>query len=267
MNYTGEILEKKKADLLKVLKELDGKGFLSGSSGNVSIKIDDNSYLITPSGIPVFILKEDDFLVVDANGNKINNAGNSLKASSELPMHLLCYKKRPGVNAVIHSHAPNASAFAISGKGLDMCVMPEIIMVLGRIPLVPYTTPTTMELAEQVSDYIKNDYRALLLENHGVLVTGSDVFDACNNLTIVETYAETYLKAISIGNVNALSSSQVKELDELKKRLSFETTNITCSLNHQENPGGGKIETVDASINELVKIITENIIREISKKS
>jgi L-fuculose-phosphate aldolase len=250
-----------------VLKELDSKGFLSGSSGNVSIKIDDNNYLITPSGIPVFILRENDFLVVDSNGNKISGPGNSLKASSELPMHLLCYKKKQGISAIIHSHTPNASAFAISGKSLDMCVMPEIIMVLGRIPLVPYKTPTTIELAEKVSDYIKNDYRALLLQNHGLLVTGSDIFDACNNLTIVETYAETYLKALSIGNVSPLSANQVGELDELKKKLSFETTNITCSLDYRENPVKNITETADTDINKLVKMITENIIREISKRS
>ena len=257
-------ISKKRSDLFKVVRELDSKGFMCGSSGNISIKIDDNRYLITPSGIPVFILKEDDFLVIDSVGNTIDNRRDDLKPSSEVNMHLFCYKKRADIQSIIHSHAPSASAFAISGKSLDLCTMPEIIMVFGRIPLVPYVTPATRDLAELVSDYIQKDYRALLLENHGVLVTGKDVFDACNNLTIVETYAKTYLNALLIGNVNTLSENQVAALNELKKGLSFETTNITCGLNHPEKSGIKTKETKESSIVELADLIADIIRKEIS---
>jgi len=259
------ILEKKRSDLLKVVRELDSKGFMCGSSGNISIKIDDDKYLITPSGIPVFILKEDDILLIDSSGNTIDNRIDGLKASSEVLMHLQCYKKKSGINSVIHSHAPSASAFAISGKSLDLCVMPEIIMVLGQIPLVPYMTPATGDLAGLVSDYIQRDHRAVLLENHGVLVTGKDVFDACNNLTLVETYAKTYINALSLGNVNTLSGNQVERLNELKKGLSFETTSITCSLEPSKEPGAKTNEEQDININELADMITGIIRKEILK--
>jgi L-fuculose-phosphate aldolase len=254
-------IDKKKSDLLKVVRELDSKGFMCGSSGNISIKINDDNYLITPSGIPVFILKEEDILLIDSEGSPINNRSDGLKASSEALMHLLCYKKRADIRSVIHSHAPSASAFAISGKGLDLCVMPEIIMVLGQIPLVPYMTPATGDLAGIVSDYIQNDHRAVLLENHGVLVTGKDVFDACNNLTLVETYAKTYINALSIGKVNTLSGNQVERLNELKKGLSFETSSITCNLEPSNDPDSKAREPKDCSIKELANIIT-NVIRE-----
>lgn len=264
MDNESNIINKKRADLLKVVRELDSKGYMCGSSGNISIKIDDNRYLITPSGIPVFILKEDDFLLIDSDGNTINNSSNGLKPSSEVLMHLLCYKKRADIQSVIHSHAPSASAFAISGKSLDLCIMPEIVMVFGRIPLVPYMTPATMDLAGIVSDYVQKDYRALLLENHGVLVTGKDVFDACNNLTIVETYAKTYLNALLIGSVNTLSGNQIAELDELKKRLSFETTSITCGLNHPEKSDIKIREVKESNIRELADLIADIIRKEIS---
>jgi L-fuculose-phosphate aldolase len=266
MEYDSDIINKKRSDLLKVVRELDSKGFMCGSSGNVSIKIDDDRYLITPSGIPVFILKEEDILLIDSGGNSINNRNDGLKASSEALMHLLCYKKRADIRSVIHSHAPSASAFAISGKSLDLCVMPEIIMVLGAIPLVPYMTPATGDLAGIVSDYIQKDHRAVLLENHGVLVTGKDVFDACNNLTLVETYAKTYLNALLIGNVNTLSGIQVERLNELKKGLSFETSNITCSLGPLKETGAKADKAESKSINELADMITDVIRKEILKK-
>lgn len=95
MDNESGIIEKKRSDLFKVVRELDNKGFMCGSSGNISIKIDDNTYLITPSGIPVFILKEEDILLIDSDGNTINTECDGLRASSEVLMHLLCYKKRP----------------------------------------------------------------------------------------------------------------------------------------------------------------------------
>jgi L-fuculose-phosphate aldolase len=266
MEYESDIINKKRSDLLKVVRELDSKGFMCGSSGNVSIKIDDDRYLITPSGIPVFILKEEDILLIDSEGSPIKTRNDGLKASSEALMHLLCYKKRADIRSVIHSHAPSASAFAISGKSLDLCVMPEIIMVLGAIPLVPYMTPATGDLAGIVSDYIQKDHRAVLLENHGVLVTGKDVFDACNNLTLVETYAKTYLNALLIGNVNTLSGIQVERLNELKKGLSFETSNITCSLGPLKETGAKADKAESKSIKELADMITDVIRKEIFKK-
>jgi L-fuculose-phosphate aldolase len=265
MDNEFDSIEKKKSDLFKVVRELDSKGFMCGSSGNISIKIDDNRYLITPSGIPVFILKEEDILMIDSEGNSINKRNDGLKASSEVLMHLLCYKKKENIRSVIHSHAPSASAFAISGKSLDLCVMPEIIMVLGQIPLVPYMTPATGDLAGIVSDYIQKGHRAVLLENHGVLVTGNDVFDACNNLTLVETYAKTYINALSIGSVNTLSGNQVERLNELKRGLSFETTNVTCNLEHEKEYGSKTGGTQNKRVKELADMITEAIRKEILK--
>lgn len=265
MNHIDDVVVKNKMDLLMVIKELDNKGYMSGSSGNISIKIDENRYLITPSGIPIFMLKDEHFLLIDSNGKIINSNNDDLKPSSEVLMHLFCYKKKKNIRAIIHSHAPNASAFAITGKSLDMCIMPEIIMVLGQIPLVPYKTPTTEKLAEIVSEYIENNYKALLLENHGVIVTGEDIFDACNNLSIVENYAKTYINALTIGNIKTLSKNEVDQLDELKKKLNFATTEITCSLNYQEDLSIEKNDTESKTNAELVDLISKVIYKEISK--
>lgn len=262
MEHQNEFLDKKRNDLMAVVKELDSKGMLCGSSGNISIKIDDNKYLITPSGVPVFILKQEDIVLIDSAGRTIDNRSDGLRASSEVLMHLLSYKKRPDIQSVIHSHAPCASAFAISGKSLDQCIMPEIIMVLGQIPLVPYMTPATGDLAGIVSDYVQRGHKALLLENHGVLVTGKDVFDACNNLTLTETYARTYLNSLLLGNVNTLSGNQVERLNELKKGLSFETTNITCNLDRPSSSGSEmKILQAD-NISSLAGLIADIIRKE-----
>jgi L-fuculose-phosphate aldolase len=264
MENDKNCIDKKRSDLLTVIRELDSKGFLCGSSGNVSIKIDDNKYLITPSGIPVFMLKAEDILLIDSSGNITEYRSDGLKPSSEVFMHLFCYKKKADIMSVIHSHAPASSAFAISGKSLDLCVMPEIVMVFGEIPLVPYTTPATKGLAEAVSGYIQKDYRAVLLENHGVLVTGKDVFDACNNLTIVETYAKTLINALALGNINALSHNQVAALNELKKGLNFETTGITCGLNDLEQHGI-EINEISKNSPELADLIAGIVFKKITE--
>jgi L-fuculose-phosphate aldolase len=266
MNHVYDVIVKNKIDLLKVIKELDNKGLMSGSSGNVSIKIDENKYIITPSGIPVFNLQDKDLLLIDSNGKLINNNENDLKPSSEASMHLFCYKKRENIGAIIHSHAPYASAFAITGKSLDLCVMPEIIMVFGRIPLVPYKIPATEKLAEVVSEYIKKDHKALFLENHGVLVTGKDIIDACNNLSIVENYAKTYINALIIGNIKTLPGSEVSQLEELKKKLNFATTEITCDLNNTEDLTIERKDTENRTNMDLVDLISEIVFKEISKR-
>jgi len=264
MNHINDVVVKNKTDLLKVIKELDNKGLICGSSGNVSIKIDENRYLITPSGIPVFNLRDEDLLLIDSNGKIINSNNDDLKPSSEVSMHLFCYKKKGNISAIIHSHAPYASAFAITGKSLDLCVMPEIIMVFGQIPLVPYKIPATEKLAEVVSGYIRQGYKALFLENHGVLVTGKDIADAYNNLSIVENYAKTYINALIIGNIKSLPGSEVSQLEVLKKKLNFDTTEITCSLNNTEDLTIERKDIENKTNMELVDLISEIVFKEIS---
>jgi L-fuculose-phosphate aldolase len=265
LNYFNDDIDKNKKNMLRVIKELDSKGIMCGSSGNISIKIDENSYIITPSGVSVFNINEEDFLLIDSSGGILNSSNDNLKPSSEVLMHLFCYKKRGDIGAIIHSHAPYSSALAITGKSLDLCIMPEIIMVLGQIPLVPYKTPATGQLAEFVSEYIKKGYKALLLENHGILVTGENIFDACNNISIVENYAKTYINALSIGNIKPLSKDEVSQLDELKKNLNFATTGITCSLSCPEDMTIKDNGIENKTKTELADLISKIVSKEISK--
>ncbi len=262
MNYTKKI-ESEKEKIFKVIEELNRKDYYSASSGNISVKIDDDRYLITPSGVPTLNLKKEDLVLIDSRGKTISGKNDNIKPSSEIHMHTCCYKKRKDIGAIIHSHAPSSSAFAIAGISLDLCVMPETIMVFGEIPLVPYKTPATEKLGEIASEYAKKGYTAMLLENHGVIVFGDDIFAACNSLLIVEGYAKTLLNAILLGGIKTLSRNDVGDLNDLKKTLNFSTSEISCKIDSSMSQQTGIGNNSPEELEDLIsKIISEEISKE-----
>ena len=126
-------------------------------------------------------------------------------------MHLLCYRQRGDVGAVVHAHPPVATAFAAAGVHLDAPVMPEIVLTVGAIPLVPYATPGTEELARALEPWV-DDHDAFLLASHGVLTLGRDVREALHRMERVEHLAKVTLAARLLGGPRPLSDAQVVSL-------------------------------------------------------
>lgn len=189
-------------------RRLDALGFTPATDGNVSARLGPDRLLLTPSGKEKGSLAPEDLLVVDLAGRVVEGGG---RPSTETPMHLLCYRKRGDVGGVVHAHPPVATAFAAAGVPLDAPVMPEIVVTVGAVPLVPYATPGTEELALALEPWIEC-HDAFLLASHGVLALGRDVREALHRMERVEHLARVTLASRLLGGPRSLTDAQVVSL-------------------------------------------------------
>jgi L-fuculose-phosphate aldolase len=189
------------------------RGYIASNDGNISARIDKKYVLITPSGVSKGFMNGSDLIIIDFNGKLVKGNG---KPSSESLLHLQIYKERPDVKSVCHAHPPYATGFAVAGIPLDQNILPEVIIALGTIPLVPYGTPGTEEFSKPLLPILKH-YDAFLLANHGALTVGSTVLDAYNKMETLEHFAKIFFVAQHLGRVNILTDEQTKILIERRK--------------------------------------------------
>ncbi len=197
-----------RAALVSCGRRLDALGFAPATDGNISARLGPHALLVTPAGREKGGLSPDDLLLVDLEGTVVAGTGHP---STETPMHLLCYRRRGDVGGVVHAHPPVATAFAAAGMSLDAPVMPEIVLTVGAIPLVPYATPGTEELARALEPWV-DDHDAFLLASHGVLTLGRDVREALHRMERVEHLAKVTLAARLLGGPRPLTDAQVVSL-------------------------------------------------------
>lgn len=197
-----------RAALVSCGRRLDALGFAPATDGNISVRLGPHALLVTPAGREKGGLSPDDLLLVDLEGMVVEGTGSP---STETPMHLLCYRRRGDVGGVVHAHPPVATAFAAAGMPLDEPVMPEIVLTVGAIPLVPYATPGTEELARALEPWV-DDHDAFLLASHGVLTLGRDVREALHRMERVEHLAKVTLAARLLGGPRPLTDAQVVSL-------------------------------------------------------
>ncbi len=249
-----------KRDLVEAGRRVYERGFVASNDGNISARIDDKRVLITPTGVSKGFMKPEDMILVDMDGNVLSNRG---KPSSEVFMHLRIYKDRPDVNSVCHAHPPHATGYAVAGIPMDKCVLPEVIIVLGEIPLVDYGTPGTDEFYTPVLKYL-DKHDAFLLANHGALTIGTDVFNAYYKMETLEHAAKIQFISQQLGHFNVLNSDQVSKLMDIRKRagLATESTCKSC-----EEDGSCEIHGSSASAGidkeALVRQVTETILKQL----
>ena len=194
-----------RAALVACGRRLDALGFAPATDGNASARLDPGRFLLTPAGREKGSLTAEEVLVVDLEGRVVEGDG---RPSTEAPMHLLCYRRRRDVGGVVHAHPPVATAFAAAGVALDGSVMPEIVLTIGTVPLVPYATPGSEELARALEPWVEG-HDAFLLSSHGVLTLGRDVREALHRMERVEHLAKVTLAARLLGGPRALTDDQV----------------------------------------------------------
>lgn len=190
-------------------------GFLAGSDGNMSVRLDDDRIMVTPSGVAKGRMTPDDPVIVDINGKHLQGAK---KASSEVLMHLFVYQNRPEIKAVVHSHAPYATSFAAAGIELGSDILPEIVVYIGKIPLTDYAPPGTDAVPKSLEPFIEAN-NAFLLRNHGLLTIGRDIEEAYNRHEVVEHYARIVHLARQLGNINSIPSEDFRRLEKMRQKL------------------------------------------------
>jgi L-fuculose-phosphate aldolase len=196
------------------------KGWVAANDGNISWRIGDDEILCTPTGVSKGMLTPEHICSVAMDGT-VRAQNGDWKPSSEIKMHLRLFKERPDVRSVFHAHPPYATAHAIAGIPLVECVIPEIIVGLGSVPLAPYGTPSTAQIPDRLAPMIKN-HDAWLLENHGALTAGKDPYQAFFRMEAVELFAKMLYIAKGLGRVNTLDFNEVKVLANLRKQYGVE---------------------------------------------
>jgi L-fuculose-phosphate aldolase len=199
-------------DIVRFGKMLHQTGQVAATDGNLSVRLQNGNVLCTPTLMSKGLMDPEDLVMVDPAGNKVNGLRG---VSSEIAMHLLIYRLRPDVGAVVHAHPPTATGYAAAGMALDSALCSEIIVTLGSVPLANYETPGTPELADALSPLVAA-HDAILMANHGVVTYGADLLTAYMNMETVEHFAKIALVTHLLGKQHPLSDQHVDKLRELR---------------------------------------------------
>ena len=243
-----------KKEICEVGQKLYMKNFVAANDGNISVKISDNEFYCTPTGVSKGSLTPDMIIKVDAEGKKIEG---KLNPSSEIKMHMRVYKERPDVNAVVHAHPPIATAFTVADIDLDQYILPEAVLTIGEVPTCDYGTPSTMEIPDSLEPYIQ-DHDAFLLRNHGALTVGCDLTKAMFVMEEVEFNATICKHAMELGAVHEIPNDQLKKLMELRKKMNIPGRHPGLEI-EEEKPA------CNCSQEELVEAITRKVLAALGK--
>lgn len=201
-------------DLVRFSRLLYRLGYMPGTAGNLSVRLDASRLLVTPTGVSKFLLRPADMVIVDLAGRQLNG---HRKMTSEVSMHLAIYRHRADVTAVVHSHPPIATAFTCVGRGLDEMLCQEAVMTLGVVPLATYAATGTEEVAASLTPFIP-DHDAILLANHGAVSYGRNLLEAFQRMETVEHLAHITLVAHQLGAPRTLEHEQIRQLRQAKAR-------------------------------------------------
>ena len=203
-----------KSEIVRIGKKLYANKFIAAYDGNISVRLANNNLLTTPSGACKGNITEADILEIDQQGQIVAGKG---KPSSEFRMHLICYRLRPDIKAVVHAHPALCTALTIAGISLMDPVIPEMVVTMGGVPTAPYATPGTEEVPDSIESLMPC-HDAVLLERHGAVTVGNTLDEAYYKLEKIEHSAMTILAARQAGAVNPLPPDKVEKLVELRNR-------------------------------------------------
>jgi len=203
-------------DIVEAGRRLYASGLIAGGDGNISVRLPGDTLLATPSGKSKGFLRPEDLVITDMNGRPLR--GEAGRPSSEIQMHLLFYRQRPDVMAVVHAHPPTATGYAAAGLSLDKPLIAEAVLTLGKLALAPYGTPGTPEVSQGLAALVP-DHDAILMANHGAVTSGPDLDQALYRMETVEHFAKISLVAHILGREKAISEENVKRLEKARIEL------------------------------------------------
>jgi L-fuculose-phosphate aldolase len=203
-----EALEEQREQVAAASRRLAAEGLVPGTAGNVSARHEDR-VAISPTGAVLAELEAADVSVVDLDGNQV---GGSLEPTSELGLHLGVYR-RYEAGAVVHTHAPMATAISCVLQKELPCVHYQMLMLGGAVRIAPYRTFGTEALAEGVLEALE-EHTAALMANHGALAYGADIGGAVENMLLLEWACGVYWHAAALGKPRVLGREQLDAVVE-----------------------------------------------------
>jgi L-fuculose-phosphate aldolase len=226
--------------IIHVGRRMYERGYVAANDGNVSVRISQDRVLATPTGMSKGFMARSDLVVVDMTGRKVSG---KREPTSEVKMHLRAYELRD-----------DATAYAVAGIPLEECILPEVILTLGSVPLAHYGTPSTEEVPKSIEGVVMRS-DAFLLKNHGVMTVGPDVLGAYHKMETVEHFAHISFIAGQLGRVKPLTREEVDKLMNLREHLGI------------KGPYPGCVESGTCSVEDsvdqarLVRMIVEEVVK------
>lgn len=271
MNESGEGILRTDSELKQHICEIGRrvyeKGFVAANDGNISVRVGKDAFFVTPTGVSKGFLTPDMIIKVNGDGEVLEG---SYKPTSEMKMHLRVYKERPDVYAVVHVHPPYATAFAVAGIPLNQATMPELVVLLGTIPLAGYGTPSTEEVPEAVAEYVHN-HQGVLLENHGALTWGRDLEHAYFLMESLEFCAKINWLARQMNGDRELSERNVERLLQLKANIGIageSPKGVPCApgITAKKVTPPQEVILSERAMNDLVEKVAKRVIEELQRK-
>lgn len=199
-------------EIVRVSHRLYERGLIAGAEGNVSARLGENVILATTAGVCKGDIDETHVVALSPDGRALDPGRTP---STEIRMHLRIYAERPDVGAVVHAHPTTATGFAVAGLDFTAPVLPELMFLIGPVPLVPYGQPGTDELPDRLAPFLA-DHDAFLLANHGATTVGRSLEQALHRMESLEQGARILFAARQLGQVNELPAASAAALRDLR---------------------------------------------------
>jgi L-fuculose-phosphate aldolase len=246
-------------DIVEIGRLVYQKGWVAANDGNISIRLDEDRILCTPTKTSKGMMTPEDMIIVDMAGNKVEG---HRERTSEIAMHLTIYSLRPDIRSVVHAHPPVSTGFAAAGRPLNIALLPEVVIGLGSVPLADYGLPGTKALTAGMMPLIPK-YDALLMENHGAVCYGCDVWDAFFKMETMEHFARIALVAELLGGPKPLPRREVEKLFESRERYGVRS-NSRMEPGHpavaEDRNGYHRSQKIEVTRDELFSMI-EDVLR------
>ncbi len=206
-----------KQDICEIGRRIYNRQFAAANDGNITVRVGENEVLCTPTLHCKGFLKPDDISLVDMTGKQLSGRK---KRSSEALLHLEIYRQRADIKSVVHCHPPHATAFAIAREPIPQCILPEVEVFLGDVPITKYETPGGQAFADTIIPFVHKT-NIMILANHGTVSYGETVEQAYWWTEILDSYCRMLLLARQLGHVSYLSEGHSRELLELKDKWGY----------------------------------------------
>lgn len=278
-----------KQDICDIGRRIYNRQFAAANDGNITVRVGENEVLCTPTLHCKGFLKPDDIALVDMTGKQL--AGRKQR-SSEALLHLEIYRQREDIRSVVHCHPPHATAFAIAREPIPQCVLPEVEVFLGDVPITKYETPGGQAFADTIIPFVRKT-NVMILANHGTVSYGETVEQAYWWTEILDSYCRMLMLARQLGHVAYLSEGKTRELLELKDQWGWKDPRNTeeyknCDICANDifrdswAAAGVQRRAFDAppiktspaetagnegTEEQLVKLITDEVMRQLSTRS
>ena len=246
-----------RSDICEVARRLYAAGFMTGSDGNLSTILSSNEVLITPSRLCKGFLSPSQIVKIDKQGRQLEG---DLPPTVEVAMHLAAYQERPDICAVAHCHPPILVAFTVAGLDLPSSILPEIeIMFGGRLPLAPYATPGSPALADSIRESMRDRANsAVLLDHHGLLAVGRDIYQAAIKVEHAEAAARIIYYARQLGIEKPLGADSLEKLHQSHKKILEMESNVYSGYCHSQDcendaPQPSKAQVDEADLERVVR--------------